>query len=857
MGEVYRARDTKLNRNVALKVLPESFAADAERLARFKREAQTLAALNHPHIAQIHGLEDGSSALALVMELVEGEDLSQRIARGPIPVDDALALASQIAEALEAAHASGIVHRDLKPANIKTRSDGTVKVLDFGLAKALDQAPSPKPQADHSPTITTPAMTQAGLILGTAAYMSPEQAKGKAIDKRADIWAFGVVLYEMLSGRRLFDGDSMAEVLGSVLRQNIDLNTLPPDAPPAVRRLLRRCLERDPKMRLHDIADARIEIRDAMESPDSTDGRSQRPSPRASAVAWLGWGVAVVVAAASGWMLQNRGPDESRPAFRFAIPQPYNRSTNAPAISPDGRHLVYWNEPSTLRIRALDEATARPLEGTEGGREPFWSPDSRSIGFFTPTELKRISVAGGLPETLAAIPQGWATGTWSVNGTILIEVTEAPGNEGWFVLEPSATSLKKIRAFPDNRQVNPDKAFPWFLPDGERFLFTHPLGNVATLQIGSIRSDETRPLVPSDTRAMFVSAGYVLYVRQGTLLAQKFDPKALAMIGEPAAVMDDVAYFSPTGGAFFSASQDGTLVFRRWPGRTQMRWFDRDGRQTGTLLQSDYYEQPAISKDGQRVAVHINDPRKSTPDLWVIDLDRNVPTRLTSAPRSEFVARWSPDGNQLAFAADWEGPPAIYVINASGGEPKVLVPFDRTQQYPGSWTPDGRELVYEKVIDGQSGTDIWAIAVATGERRKILTTEFDEDTPRLSPNGQWLAYASNASGRKEVYLRGYPDSSWQARLSVDGGADPAWRSDGREIFYYEPGGSIMAVPIEPGGTGRPKASVPARLFSIPENTYQVFDVAPGGQKFLLNLAEPGGLSPPDEVVVDWPRLLKK
>jgi hypothetical protein len=861
MGEVYRARDTKLDRDVALKMLPASFADDPERLARFEREAKTLASLNHPHIAHIHGFEDTAGVRALVMELVEGPTLAERIAQGPLALDEALPIARQIAEALEAAHELGIIHRDLKPANVKVRPDGTVKVLDFGLAKLNSTgatSASGTEQLLNSPTRLGQGYggqaTEPGMILGTAAYMSPEQAKGRPVDKRADIWAFGVVLYEMLSGRALFTGESATDVLGAVLRQAVDLATLPSGTPQAIRRLLQRCLERDPKHRLHDIADARIEIVDQLDSPEQNDTASALAATRTHRAALAGLAIAVLaLASVSFWAGRGRGlAPSARPAYRFTIPQP--AGGDVPAISPDGRHLVYVGR-GQLLLRALDEAEPRALEGTDGAREPFWSPDSSSIGFFAAGALKRISIAGGPAEALSAVPSGWPVGSWSSNGTILVEVTENSENEGWYVLSPGSP-LRKLRAFAADRPINPDKAFPSFLPDGEHFLFTHPMGDVATLQVGSIRSDESHSLVPADSRAFFVESGFVLYVRSGTLFAQPFNPERLAMTGEPVAVVDKVDYFAPTGEAQFSVSQEGTLVFRPREGRSQLRWFHRDGRQAGGLLGLDYYADHEISRDGQRVVAAITDPRRSTTDLWVVDIERNVSTRLTSSPRSEMSPRWSPDGSRLVFSTDWQGPPNLYVADAGGGEPRVLVPFDRTQQYAGGWTPDGSEIVYAKRADTFL-RDIWGVKPATGERRSILATEFNEFAPTVSPSGQWLAYVSDASGRSEVYLRAFAEGTWQTRLSTDGGSNPVWRNDGRELFYYQPDGSIMAVQIASSTASAPRASLPARLFQIDVSSYRSFDVAPDGQRFLINQADPGGLSPPDEVVVDWLRLLKK
>ena len=854
MGEVFRARDTRLDRDVALKILPAEFSSDPERLARFEREAKTLAALNHSNIAAIHGIEDARRddgthvSRALIMELVDGEDLSQRLARGPISVEEALPIARQIAMALEAAHEQGIIHRDLKPANVKVRPDGTVKVLDFGLAKADVHASGAN--VLNSPTITSP-MTMQGTILGTAAYMAPEQARGQAVDRRADIWAFGCVLFEMLTGRRPFDGPTVTDVLAAVVKSEPDWGSLPADTPASVQRLLRRCLTRDRSERLQHMGDARLDLT-ASPQPESIRAASPTPARSRRLVMLSGWVAALVATAVAVWAYVGRDvAPVTRAAYRFSIPQ-LAAGAATPIVSPDGRHLAYAAS-SRIWVRSFDGVDRRPLDGTDGARSPFWSPDSRHIGFFAGELLKRVALTGGLPDTLATVPQGWPAASWSSKGSILIEVTESPGNEGWYVLQPGTSSLKKLRAFSDNRPINPDKAFPEFLPDGVHFLFTHPVDTTATLQIGSIASESTTALVQAETRASYAS-GFVFYVRGGALFAQPFDPDARALTGDPVQIVENIDYFTPTGEASFSVSQEGTLVFRRFEPRSHLQWFARDGRQVGTVAEPNYYSAPAIARDGQRLAVEILDPRRSTADLWVIDLERNIPTRLTSSPRSELNPQWSPDGAQLAFSADWEGPPNLYVIAAAGGEPRILVPFDRTVQDPDGWSPDGSEVLYTKRTDS---LDIWAVAVATGERRRILGTTFNEGSPKVSPDGRWLAYVSNASGRGEVYVRPFPDGTSQVRLSTNGGRLPDWRADGHELFYVEPSGDVMAVSFAPGASGAARPGLPTRLFQVDARLLRAFDVAPDGQRFLLHLADHTTLTHPDEVVVDWMRLLRK
>ena len=857
MGEVFRARDTRLDRDVALKILPAGFASDPERLVRFEREAKTLAALNHPNIAAIHGIEDtrrddGTVSRALIMELVDGEDLSQRLARGRISIEEALPIARQIALALEAAHEQGIVHRDLKPANVKVKPDGTVKVLDFGLAKGGVATGAPGADLANSPTITSPATMQ-GTILGTAAYMAPEQARGKVVDRRADIWAFGCVLYEMLTGRRPFDGSSVTDVLAAVLKSDPDWRALPADTPGAVRRVLRRCLTRDRGERLQHIGDARLELLAGPE-PDAIAPATVRAVGPSRAMAASGWVVALAAIAFGLWSVSGRNASPvTRPPYEFSVLQPTG-SADAPVISPDGRHLAY-RASNRIWLRSLDRTEVRPLDGTEGGRSPFWSPDSRQLGFFAGESLKRLSLSGGLPENVTSVPQGWQVATWSAQGSILVEVTESTGNEGWYVLEPGASSLKKLRAFSVDRPIGSDKAFPSFLPDGVHFLFTQPIGTTVTLQVGSIASETTTPLVQTDSQAIYAS-GFVFHVRNGTLLARPFDPEVRSFTGDAVAVVDEISYFAPTGQAWFSVSQEGTLVYRPFSPRSQLQWLSRDGRSLGTILGDDYYERVSLGPDGQRLAVEIIDPRRSTADLWIVDLERNVPTRLTSSVRSELDPKWSADGTRLVFTADWQGPPNLYVSDLSGSEPRVLVPMDRTQQYLGGWTPDGSRVVFSKVTE-KSARDLWVVDTTNGDSRAILATAFDERLPAVAANGSWLAYLSNASGRPEVYVRGFPDSTWQTRISSDGARAFAWRADGRELFYVDPSGAFMAVSVSPGPSGSARAAVPTRLFQIDPRLFRSFDVAADGQRFLVNIANPDAVFRTDEVVVDWTRRLRK
>ena len=834
MATVYLAHDLKHERDVAIKVLHPDLGA-ALGSERFLSEIRTTARLQHPHILPLLDSGAAGGLLFYVMPYVASETLRSRLERErQLPLQDAIQIAREVADALGAAHALGIVHRDIKPENILLQA-GHAVVADFGIALAVQQAGGPR-------------LTQTGLSLGTPQYMSPEQAMGdRAVDARTDIYALGAVTYEMLTGEPPFTGATAQAVVAKVMterpqRLSAVRDTVPAHVEAAVNKALAK-LPADRWTSAARFAEALVQTGSGV-------------LPHASSMAWFGYGAAAALVLAFGaWAAFYRASGESgevaSPAYRFTIPSP---AAGVPAVSPDGRHLVYSTGTGLLR-RALDEDQAVRLDGTDGGREAFWSPDSKWIAFFSGGQLKKVAVAGGLPQTLTAVPEGWPAGSWSTNGTILVEVTENSENEGWFILTPGASSLKKIKGFQRNRALNPDKAFPSFLPDGNHFLFTQPVNDVATLMVGSIGSEQTHALAPSDSRGIYAS-GFILYVRQGNLLAQPFDAGTRTTTGEPIRLLDDIDFFSPTGSASFSASQTGILISRRRPPLSQLRWVDRDGRQTGTILEAASYRETGLAADNRRLAVEINDPRLSTSDIWIVELDRNVAVRLTSSPRSEMRPRLSPDGTRVVFSTDWEGPPNLYIADVDGGEPQVLVPFDRTQQYAGGWTPDGKQVVYTKRNDAFN-LDIWVVDVSTGARQPILATPFQENRPAVSPNGRWLAYTSNASGREEVYVREFPQGTWQVRMSMDGGADPVWRDDGQELFYYRPDGVIMAVPIESRAAGRPAIGAPTRLFGIDPRAYRSFAAASGGRRFLMNLVDPDNLSRPDDVAINWPRLLQQ
>ncbi len=871
MGEVYRAHDTSLNRDVALKVLPELFAIDAERVARFTREAQTLAALNHPNIAQIYGLADmapgsGRSVRALVMELVEGDDLSVLIARGPMPLGEALPVARQIADALEAAHERGIIHRDLKPANVKVRPDGTVKVLDFGLAKAMDPAAGSSADAMHSPTLTARA-TQVGMILGTAAYMAPEQAKGKAVDKRADIWAFGVVLYEMLTGRRAFPGADVSEVLASVLMREPEWAALPASTPAAIRRLLARCLERDPARRLRDIGDARLELQDGA-APDPEAPAHPVATPWIPA--WLPWTVAAMALAAAAWAFAR--PPAVEPATsadgHFTIQLPPEApvvtsdlpawSEGPLAVSPDGRQVVYvapLGERTQLYVRATGDLTPRALAGTEGARLPFFSPDGQWIGFFADAKLKKAALAGGTPVTLADAPAGTG-GSWSSDG----EIVFAPSyTSGLFTVPEAGGSPRRVTTL-DSVAGDDVHGWPQVLPGRRAVLLT---------VIAWARESSAIVLVDLDTGARrevqsdasfgrFVSSGpgaptgHVVFVRDGALMAAPFDPSGAEPAGTAVRVVDNV------GHARFDLSASGVLAYLPGTGSGgdfSLVWVDRTGasRPINTLLRG--YEDLHLSPDGRRIALTIEEPGADSPaHVWLADTERGTLTRLTFDGFSRDPV-WAPDGKSLVFGSkrgnDTFG---LYRQSIDGRSAAELLWASPTPIWPDpqSWTPDGRTVVFT-TKGTTTDDDVWTLSLDGGVARPWLEEPGSQSAGRLSPDGRWMAYNSNEYGRDEVYVRPYPGPGAKRLVSEGGGVNPIWSRDGRELFYRRVGEFfVVSVDTEAGFT----AGKPARMFSGRYRwTGRDFDVSPDGSRFVMMRNDDPRTSGTINVLLNWRSVL--
>ena len=782
MGQVWRATDTTLGRQVAIKILPDAFAADPDRLARFEREAKTLASLNHPHIAQIYGFERGpaeagrhmgtdvvsgfSRTCALVMELVEGEDLSQRIARGAIPLDEALPIAKQIAEALEAAHEQGIIHRDLKPANVKVRPDGTVKVLDFGLAKAMDRGSGIRDQgsggAANLATITTPAMTQAGMILGTAAYMSPEQARGKAVDKRTDIWAFGVVLYEMLTGRRAFPGDNLTDTLAAVVRAEPDWSVIPRDVSPTLLAFLKRSLQKDPKQRVSDIHDMRLAMEGAF---DSAVAQAPAISPSSSSRGRLPWMAAlaaaalmIVALAVPAWRYLRATPALVPPETRLDIVTPNTDSPTSFALSPDGRQIVYVAS-SRLWLRFLSTTTAQPLPGTEGATYPFWSPDSRSVGFFADSKLKRIDLIGGSPQTVA--PANAARGgTWNADGVMLFatiasrQVFRVPASGG----PPVEVTTQDLGS----------RGFPSFLPDGRHFLLFQQ-GATPGIYMATLDAPEIHRLTEADAAGVYLpggasgeggpgradlsavadakveasgEGGWLLWVRGGTLMAQRLDLDAAALTGLQVSLADRMLVDTNLGVTAVSASAGGLVAYRAGTfGRRQLAWFDRSGKALGLLGAADEnnLQFPSLSPGGERAVV--SRTVQTNQDLWLLDAART--SRFTFDAASDRNPIWAPDGGRIAFISSRKGQFDLYLKSASGTGTEELLVESAEVKVATDWSDDGRFLLFYRV-DPQTDRDLWVLPME-GDRTPwvFLKTPFDERNASLSPDGRWVAYQSN------------------------------------------------------------------------------------------------------------------
>ena len=868
MGEVYRAHDSTLGRDVALKVLPDSFIADPDRLGRFQREAKVLASLNHPNIGGIYGLETSGDNQALVLELIDGPTLADRIADGPVPVDQAIAMVRQIAGALSAAHDAGVVHRDLKPANIKVRSDGTIKVLDFGLAKATEGGATGSESSDAA---TMTAMTsQPGAIIGTAAYMSPEQARGEPVTKQADIWALGCVCYELLTGRRAFDGRTMSDTLASVLARESDMTLLPDDTPSALVKFITRCLEKEPTTRLRDSAEGMRQLDEQLAEPDAD---SHTPTSSGVAVHFLQRPVtmlasimlAVVVGAGAVWALSSPAPVASVTRFEIPVQGFWNAPPHQPlALSPDGRTLVYaaQNEDGDplLYRRSLDEFEASPIRGTEFGTGPFFSPDGEWVGFFAFTDglLKKVSLAGGPPTTLTPVTlHRW--GHWGPDGTIAVaHIGEDPGVA---IVSDAGGELRLIAPLPDDVQ---GFHAPHFLPDGSALLFTSFSSDRAPqIVVHDLETNEQKFLVEG-TSARMTPTGHLLFTRDDSVWAVPFDVARRELTGEPAPVLEGVQQ-TGFGVARLALGRDGSLAYAPGAGpadlSTVLVRVDRDGTSTRVTEISGDARYPRFSPDGTQLAFAIANGSNSASDadVWVLDIARGARTRLTFENNNRFYPTWSPDGTQIAYANGAGAANRVMVTNADGSsEAEVLL--DRSErQFPMSWAPDGSAIAMYRDA-GADGRDIEVLPLdSDGTPVPFLSTPFQDRGVSFSPNGRWLAYVSGESGQDEVYVRPYPGPGGEVIVSNGGGQEAVWGPDGTELFYRN-GNQMMVVAVETEGTFVAQATR-----SLFEGSFVLdnaaggggnanYDIAPDGQSFMMVLDERAvgaEVATPIRIVLNW------
>jgi Tol biopolymer transport system component len=836
MGMVYRARDTSLGRDVALKLLPPELASEAGRRSRFQNEARAVAALNHPNIAAIYAIERD----ALVMELVPGQTLKERLEAGPMPVDEALRIAGQIADGLEAAHEQGLVHRDLKPANIKLTDDGTVKILDFGLAKIIGDGEGGLKSVSRGADMAVP-----GMILGTAGYMAPEQAAGKPVDKRADIWAFGVVLFEMLVGKPAFDGETNSHRMAAVLTAEPDLSRIPPRA----RRLLQSCLIKDPKRRLRDVGDWPALVQETQPAP-SPAGRLRAAMP------WIAAAAAVVLSGVMG-SLYVRNVKAGNHEVRADIDVPASEDPVSFAVSPDGRRVVFaasqnasgqagssQDGPKQLWVRALDSRSAEPLPGTEGGTAPFWSPDGRSVGFFADLSLKRADLDGAPPRVLAPVPTISPQGTWGKGGTILFAV-------GLTKLSRVSASGGPVTVAGD-KDPNVNQLVPRFLPDGRRFLYVAN-GSDPGIWLGSLDGAPPRRITSIaagvDSGAEFLAPNWLVRVRQGVLEAQRFNMDSGQLEGDPVPVEHGVGLARDTMAGFFSVSASGAMVWRgAGQERRELLWFSRSGQAVGTSGgsgDSNLYS-PELSPDGSLVATMRG--ATGSADIWVQNGANN--RRVTFDAADERYPTWSPDGTRLAFASNRKGPYDLYAKRLNGSAGEELLLDSRDMKRPNSWAPDGRFLLY---WSSQNNGDLFVLPLE-GEAKPFpfVSTASREQEGVFSPDGKWVAYQSDASGRFEIYVRPFPGPGEQTQISTEGGRAARWRADGKELYFISPQLKMMAAAVSVKDLNF-TAYAPVALFQThinPATNRQQYDVAKDG-RFLILADLPNTAAAPIHLLLNW------
>jgi serine/threonine protein kinase len=869
MGVVYRARDEKLNRDIAIKVLPKAFSDDVGRLLRFEQEAQAAGALNHPNILSVYDVATHDGSPYVVSELLEGETLRDRLSGAPISQRKTIDYAMQVARGLAAAHEKGIVHRDIKPDNLFITKDDRVKILDFGLAKLVESVHGDGRQTDVP---TRKVHTDPGTVLGTVGYMSPEQVRGAPADIRSDIFSFGAVLYEMFTGVRAFRGDSAVETLNAILKEEPkEFSVTNRNLAPALERVVWHCLEKNPERRFqsaNDVAFA-LESPSGLSSSGSTDTRTIAIAPirsrKAERVFWLGVTglLALLVLGLAVLYLRRETPNIRVNKLSVLPPEKtFLMAGQPPLISPDGKVLAFVamdaSGKSLLYVRPLDSLDAQPLAGTDRANLPFWSPDSRSLGFFAGGKLKKIDISGGQPTTLASAPNARG-GAWNRDGVIIFCPTppaplyRIPASGG----QPSPINTVELK-----QGAFGPRWLPAFLPDGRHYLYISSIRTVQReLRVGSLDSNETKVLFGVYSNAVYAPPGYLIFRRESTLMAQRFDADKLAVIGDPFPIAEDVGFDATSYQGFFSASDNGVLVYHSGAaGKTQFTWSDRTGKELGTVGESADQGDLQLSPDGARLAFRQVEFRTGAINIWLMDLARGTPSRFTFEQSSDFAPIWSPDGNRIVFASLRDGPPSLFqkVSNSAGNdEPllKSLIP-----NLPYDWSRDGHFIIYG-VIDPKTSWDLWVLPL-DGDRTPIpfLQTNFDERQAQFSPNGKWVAYTSNESGRVEVHVRPFPAAAGNWQVSTDGGEQPRWRSDGKELFYLSADHKLMALEVNTEGPTfehhAPKALFVTRVGGIdtPGHYYAVTD---DGQRFLLNNLVEEAAHTPITVVTNWTAGLKR
>ena len=866
MGEVYRAFDPSIHREVAIKVLPLGLAADAARLRRFEQEACAAGALNHPNILIIHHVDTHDGAPYIVSELLEGETLRHRMSGAALAQRRVIDYATQIAQGLAAAHEKGIVHRDLKPANIFITKDGRVKILDFGIAKLT------QPDGNQSQTEipTRRVDTDPGVVMGTVGYMSPEQVKGRAVDHRSDIFSFGAILYEMLSGRRAFHGESAAETMSAILKEDPpDLSETNQNISPALERLVNRCLEKNPEGRFHSASDLAFAL-EALTGSSAASGQTMAMpaiAPRwmkpRELIAWIA--VAVLGAILFSIALRQRALVDVH-TFRFTIPMPNRTTFGSIAISPDGRRLAFVGHDVSgkrrLWVQPLDSLTAQPLPETEGATYDFWSPDNRFIAFFADGKLKKIDTAGGPPQTIASAPT-FVGGTCNRDGVIVF----APrANDGLYRVLATGGEVTALTTLDKAREIS--HRWPQFLPDGRHFIYLSRQIEKSGIYVRSLDSNQPKRILDTDFSAMYAPPGYLLFVRGSALMAQPFDAGKLELNGDAFPVADQVGLNTASHVSHFTVSESGVLVYDNGGevANAQLAWYDRTGKQIGTVGSPGGEYSIWLSPDEKRVAVERLE--KGSGDIWLIDIARTTSARFTFDPAWDLAPVWSPDGNTIVFASSRPGAPNLYAKPASGSSNEELLLQNNQVKIPTDWSADGKFILYRE-INAKGKFDLWVLPLEGDKTPKpFLQDDFDKGGGKFSPDGKWIAYSSDEAGPYQVYVRPFPGPGGQYQVSASGGSNPRWRRDGKELFYLGPDGKLMAVEVKAGATFETGAAKP--LFDAHVRGWlgtggggpglsarDNYAVSRDGQRFLINSLTDVSAPSPITVVLNWTAELKK